>query len=150
VTKDVDGQLAYVLTLRAREQDIRRERATSNICTNQALMALAATVYMSLMGKQGMRKVAELCYHRAHYAAAEIAQIPGYSIASGPFFKEFVVRCPRPVATLNAALREQQIVGGYDLSQDEPQLGHAMLLAVTEMNSRAEIDRLVATLRAAV
>ena len=149
VTKDVDGQLAYVLTLRAREQDIRRERATSNICTNQALMALAATVYMSLMGKQGMRKVAELCYHRAHYAAAEIAQIPGYSVSDAPFFKEFVVRCPRPVAALNAALREQQIVGGYDLSQDEPQLGHAMLLAVTEMNSRAEIDRLVATLRAA-
>ena len=150
VTKDVDGQLAYVLTLRAREQDIRRERATSNICTNQALMALAATVYMSLMGKQGMRKVAELCYHRAHYAAAEIAKLPGFSVEPGPFFKEFVVRCPRPVAEINAALREQRIVGGYDLSQAEPHLGHAMLLAVTEMNSRAELDRLVAALRAAV
>ncbi|NTU85605.1 MAG: aminomethyl-transferring glycine dehydrogenase subunit GcvPA [Chloroflexales bacterium] len=149
VTKDVDGQLAYVLTLRAREQDIRRERATSNICTNQALMALASTVYMSLMGKQGMRKVAELCYHRAHYAAAAIARLPGYSVDGGPFFREFVVRCPRPVAELNAALREQRIVGGYDLAQDESQLGHAMLLAVTEMNSRAEIDRLVAALRAA-
>lgn len=149
VTKDVDGQLAYVLTLRAREQDIRRERATSNICTNQGLMALAATVYMSLMGKQGMRKVAELCYHRAHYAAGEIAKLPGYVVHGEPFFKEFVVRCPRPVAELNAALRAQGIVGGYDLSQDEPQLGHAMLLAVTEMNSKAEIDRLVATLREA-
>jgi glycine dehydrogenase subunit 1 len=149
VTKDVDGRLAYVLTLRAREQDIRRERATSNICTNQGLMALAATVYMSLMGKQGMRKVAELCYHRAHYAAAAIAALPGFSVHGGPFFKEFVVRCPRPVSELNAALREQQIVGGYDLSGDEPDLGDAMLLAVTEMNSKAEIDRLVATLRAA-
>jgi glycine dehydrogenase subunit 1 len=148
-TKDVDGQLAYVLTLRAREQDIRRERATSNICTNQGLMALAATVYMSLMGKQGMRRVAELCYHRAHYAAAEIAALPGYAVHGGPFFKEFVVRCPRPAAEINAALREQRIVGGYDLSHDEPQLGHAMLLAVTEMNSRAEIDRLVAALREA-
>jgi glycine dehydrogenase subunit 1 len=149
ITKDVDGELAYVLTLRAREQDIRRERATSNICTNQGLMALAATVYMSLMGKQGMRRVAELCYHRAHYAASQIAGLPGYAVHGGPFFKEFVVRCPRPVSEVNAALREQRIVGGYDLCEDEPQLGNAMLLAVTEMNSKADIDRLVATLREA-
>jgi glycine dehydrogenase subunit 1 len=147
VTRDVDGRLAYVLTLRAREQDIRRERATSNICTNQGLMALAATVYMSLLGRQGMRRVAELCYHRAHYAAAQIAALPGYSVERGPFFKEFVVGCPRPVAAINAALRAQRIIGGYDLSQDEPHLGHAMLLAVTEMNSKADIDRLVAALR---
>ncbi|MBP1464726.1 aminomethyl-transferring glycine dehydrogenase subunit GcvPA [Candidatus Chloroploca sp. M-50] len=143
VTKDVDGQLAYVLTLRAREQDIRRERATSNICTNQGLMALAATVYMSLMGRQGMRKVAELCYHRAHYAAEAIARLPGYQVEPGTFFKEFVVHCPRPVAEINAALREHQMIGGYDLAEDEPTLGNAMLLAVTEMNSKAEIDRLV-------
>jgi glycine dehydrogenase subunit 1 len=148
VTKDVDGKLAYVLTLRAREQDIRRERATSNICTNQGLMALAATVYMSLMGKQGMRKVAELCYHRAHYAAGEIAKLEGYTVLnSEPFFKEFVVQCPRPISEINAALRERGIVGGYDLSADEPALGNAMLLAVTEMNSRADIDGLVAALR---
>src|SRR5690606_34136886 len=108
---------------------------TSNICTNQGLMALAATVYMSLMGRQGMRKVAELCYHRAHYAAAEIAKLPGYSVdADNPFFKEFVVRLPRPAAEINAALGKRGIVGGYDLSRDEPQLGNAMLLAVTEMN----------------
>src|SRR6266540_4304240 len=146
-TKDVDGELAYVLTLRAREQDIRRERATSNICTNQGLMALAAAVYLSLVGRQGLRRVAELCYHRAHYAAAEIAKLPGYSVLDrGPFFKEFVVHCPRPVAEINAALRERGIVGGYDLSQDYAGHENAMLLCVTEMNSRGEIDGLVQAL----
>jgi glycine dehydrogenase subunit 1 len=107
---------------------------------------------MSLMGRQGMRKVAELCYHRAHYAAAQIAQLPGYEVLDrGPFFKEFVVRCPRPAAEINAALRERGIVGGYDLAADYPHLGDpsmnsgrgAMLLCVTEMNSKAEIDALV-------
>ncbi len=149
-TRDVDGELAYALTLRAREQDIRRERATSNICTNQGLMALAATVYMSLMGRQGLRRVAELCYHRAHYAATQIAQLPGYQVdLNQPFFKEFVVQCPRPVAAINATLRTHGIIGGYDLAQDEPQLGHAMLLAVTELNSKADIDQLVDVLREA-
>ncbi len=149
VTRDVENRLAYVLTLRAREQDIRRERATSNICTNQGLMALAAAVYLSLVGRQGLRQVAELCYHRAHYAAAQIAQLPGYQVLDrGPFFKEFVVRTPRPVGAINAALREQGIIGGYDLSGDYPHLGDAMLLCVTEMNSRADIDALAAALRA--
>ena len=146
-TRDVEGKLAYVLTLRAREQDIRRERATSNICTNQGLMALAAAVYLSLMGRQGIRRVAELCYHRAHYAAQQIAQLPGFSVQdSGPFFKEFVVSCPRPVAQINQELRERNIVGGFDLSYDYPHLGDAMLLCVTEMNSREEIDALVEAL----
>ncbi|MFQ3630464.1 aminomethyl-transferring glycine dehydrogenase subunit GcvPA [Roseiflexus sp.] len=150
VTRDVDGRLAYVLTLRAREQDIRRERATSNICTNQGLMALAAAVYLSLLGRRGLRQVAELCYHRAHYAAAQIAQLPGYQVLDrGPFFKEFVVKTPRPAGKINAALREQGIVGGYDLAGDYPHLGDAMLLCATEMNSRADIDALVAALRAA-
>lgn len=150
VTRDLENRLAYVLTLRAREQDIRRERATSNICTNQGLMALAAAVYLSLLGRQGLRRVAELCYHRAHYAAAQIAQLPGYQVLDrGPFFKEFVVTTPRPVVEINTALRDQGIIGGYDLSGDYPHLGHAMLLCVTEMNTRADIDALVTALRSA-
>lgn len=151
MTKDADGKEAYVLTLRAREQDIRRERATSNICTNQGLMALAAAVHLSLLGRNGTRQVAELCYHRAHYAAQQIAALPGFSVPAlsqnAPFFKEFVVQCPRPVAEINAALREQNIIGGYDLSQDEPQLGNAMLVCVTEMNDKADIDAFVAALK---
>ncbi|MGB7340410.1 MAG: aminomethyl-transferring glycine dehydrogenase subunit GcvPA [Phototrophicaceae bacterium] len=147
-TVDSTGKKAYVMTLRPREQDIRREKASSNICTNQGLMALAASVYMSLMGRNGLKKVAKLNYHKAHYAANEIDKIDGYKVLNDkPFFNEFAVKCLRPVSEINAALIENGIIGGYDLGQDYPQLKDHMLIAVTEMNSKEEIDLFVEVLR---
>jgi glycine dehydrogenase subunit 1 len=149
-TVDSEGRRAYVMTLRPREQDIKREKASSNICTNQGLMALAATVYLAVMGKHGLRKAAELCYHKAHYAADQIASIPGYSVdRSRPFFHEFAVKCPRPVNEINEKLILRGIIGGYDVSRDYLYHTDTMLICVTEMNRKAEIDALVEVLKEA-
>ena len=144
---DREGRQGYVLTLRAREQDIRRERASSNICTNQSLMALQAAIYMALLGKAGLREVAEVCTQRAHYAARAIAALPGYAVRDDPFFHEFVVQCPRPAEEVADALLEQGIIAGLPLGRWYPALADSLLVCVTEVHEREDIDRLVSSLR---
>lgn len=147
-TVDVRGNRSYVLTLTAREQHIKRERATSNICTNQGLLALGCSVYMSVLGKEGLQEVANLCYQKAHYAAAELGKIKGFSVKfDEPFFHEFVLSCPKPASEVNQFLLDHGVLGGYDLGNDYKDLKNHLLIAVTEMNSKEDIDTLIELLK---
>ncbi len=143
-TVDRRGNRGYCLTLQAREQHIRRERATSNICTNEALNALAGTIHLAALGPQGLREMGEACLQNAHYAHDRITALPGFAPAwPRPFFKEFTIRAPVPAERINRKLRRDQIIGGLPLDRHGRNLRRHWLLAVTEKRTRAEIDGMV-------
>lgn len=146
---DAQGRRGFVLTLSAREQHIRREKALSNICSNQGLVMLQACIYLATLGKNGLRKVAELCWHKAHYAASEIAKLPGFSVPKETFFKEFVVKTPVPAQAIYDKLSRRCVVPGLPLSRYWPDRTHELLVCVTEMNTKDQIDLLAASLKEA-
>jgi len=148
MTTDRKGRRGFVLTLQAREQHIRREKATSNICTNEALMALRALIYVCSLGKEGIREVGELNLRYSHYAAKKVAAVPGFEPRfDAPFFNEFAVKCSTPPADVNRQLwQESSIIGGLELGRWYPELDDCLMLCVTETKTKDNIDALAKAL----
>ncbi|OGR82284.1 MAG: hypothetical protein A2901_04870 [Elusimicrobia bacterium RIFCSPLOWO2_01_FULL_54_10] len=148
MTKDLNGKRGFALTLQTREQHIRREKATSNICTNEALMALAATIYLSVLGPEGLKECATLNFKNAQTLCKEISKISGFSQAfSGDFYNEFVIHSKVAPKKVNEALLKDGIVGGYDLGAAYPELKDCLLFCATETTTEADIERLLRALR---